>query len=93
MPTNSEQHEIQKNRSCKDINTERYLEELQSAKKKKENRNKAAEKRAKERAIEKNIDISSHQGEAEEGQEECMLEKYLLRFVVFKRDLLNVFRC
>ena len=78
MPTNSEQDEIQKNRSCEDINTDRYLEELQSAKKKKENRNKAAEKRAKERAIEKNIDISSHQGEAEEGQEERMLEKYLL---------------
>ena len=93
MPTNSEQDEIWKNRSCKDINTDRYLEELQSAKKKKENRNKAAEKRAKERAIEKNIDISSHQGEAEEGQEERMLEKYLLRFVVFKRDLLNVFWC
>ena len=40
----------------------------------------------KERAIEKNIDISSHQGEKRK-------EKYLLRFVVFKRDLLNVFRC
>ena len=90
---NSEQDEIRKNRSCEDINTDRYLEELQSAKKKKENRNKAAEKRAKERAIEKNIYISSHQGEAEEGQEKRMLEKYLLRFVVFKRDLLNVFRC
>lgn len=74
MPTNSEQDEIRKNRSCEDINTDRYLEELQSAKKKKENRKKAAEKRAKERAIEKNIDISSHQGEAEEGQEERMLE-------------------
>ena len=39
---------------------------------KKEKRNKAAEKRAKERAIQKNVDIS-HQGEAEEGQEERML--------------------
>ena len=86
MPTNSEQDEIWKNRSCEDINTDRYLEELQSAKKKKENRNKAAEKQAKERAIEKNIDISSHQGEKRK-------EKYLLQFVVFKRDLLNVFRC
>ena len=59
------------NGSCDHINTDSYLKELQSAMNKKEKRNKAAEKRAKERAIQKNVDIS--QGEVEEGQEEGML--------------------
>ena len=78
MPMTSEQNEIWKNGSCEHINTDSYLKELQSEKNKKEKRNKAAEKWAKKRAIQKNVDISSHQGEAEEGQEERMLEKYLL---------------
>ena len=47
----SEQDEIWKNGSCEHINADSYLKELQSAKNKKEKRNKAAEKRAKERAI------------------------------------------
>ena len=72
MPMTSEQDEIWKNGSYEHINTDSYLKELQSAKNKKEKRNKAAEKRAKERAIQNNVDIS-HQGEAEEGQEERML--------------------
>ena len=71
MPTTSEQDEILKNGSCEHINRDSYLKELQSAKNKKEKRNKAAEKWAKERAIQNNVDICD-QGEAEEGQEECM---------------------
>ena len=71
MPMTSEQDEIWKNGSCDHINTDSYLKELQSAMNKKEKRNKAAEKWAKERAIPKNVDIS--QGEVEEGQEERML--------------------
>ena len=66
-----EQDEIWKNGSCEQINRDRYLKELDSTKKKKEKRNKVAEKWAKERAIQNNVDICN-EGEAEEGQEECM---------------------
>ena len=73
MPTTSEQDEIWKNGSCEHINTDSYLKELQSAKNKKEKRNKTAEKTGQKRELfKKNVDIS-HQGEAEEGQEERML--------------------
>ena len=51
MPTTSEQDEIWKNGSCDHINTDSYLKELQSAMNKKEKRNKAAEKWAKERSF------------------------------------------
>ena len=71
MPMTSEQDEIWKNGSYEHINRDSYLKELQSAKNKKEKRNKRAEKWAKEIAIQNNVDIS-HQGEAEEGQEEHM---------------------
>ena len=72
MPTTLEQDEIWKNGSRQDINRDRYLNELESAKKKKEKRNKAAEKQAKERAIQNNVDICN-ESEAE-GQEECMFK-------------------
>ena len=71
MPTTSEQDEIWKNGSYEHMNRDSYLKELQSAKNKKEKRNKAAEKWAKERAIQNNVDISP-QVEAEEGQEKRM---------------------
>ena len=82
MPTTLEKDEIWKNGSSEKINRDRYLNKLESARKKKEKRNKVAEKWAKERAIQNNVDICN-EGEAEEGKEECMFQKSLLRFVVF----------
>ena len=70
MPTTLEKDEIWKNGSSEKINRDRYLNELESAKKK-EKRNKVAEKWAKERAIQNNVDICN-EGEAEEGKEERM---------------------
>ena len=71
IPTTLEKDEIWKNGSSEKINRDRYLNELESAKKKKEKRNKVAEKWAKERAIQNNVDICN-EGEAEEGKEERM---------------------
>ena len=71
MPTTLEKDEIWKNGSSEKINRDRYLNELESAKKKKEKRNKVAEKWAKERAIQNNVDICN-EGEAEKGKEERM---------------------
>ena len=68
----SEEDEIWKNGSCEHKNTGSYLLTEVLAKNKKEKRNKAAEKQAKEGAIQKKVDIS-RQGEAEERHEECML--------------------
>ena len=71
MPTTLEKDEIWKNGSSEKINRDRYLNKLESAKKKKEKRNKVAEKHSKERAIQNNVDICN-EGEAEEEKEECM---------------------
>ena len=89
MPTTLEKDEIWKNGSSEKINRDRYLNELESAKKKKEKRNKAAEKRAKREQFKTMWIFVMRVRQRRERKNVCFKNLfYDLWF--FKSDLLNV---